>query len=110
MAYSECMNCGKEYHWDWIEAFCKFGFGDGDGQVETGTVAGVLEEAGYEVQTTDWGLHNHVISSIKKNGVEYIPDENSGFTFGYDNPRVYLKEEIVDLLDKELPPTTEYMF
>ena len=73
-------------------------------------MAGVLEDVGYDVQITHWGLHNHVINSIKKEGIEYIPDHQSGYTLGYDNPRDYLPKEIVDLLDKEFPPTTEYIF
>ncbi len=33
MPITECQNCGGSLHWHWEEAFAKFGFGDGDGQV-----------------------------------------------------------------------------
>lgn len=105
MVCTTCKNCGSEFHWDWEDAFNKFGFDDGDGQVETWEVIAALEKAGYEVTSTDWGLHNHVIDSIKKDGVEYIPDEKSEFTFGYDCPRKYLPEKIIELLDEQLPET-----
>ena len=72
MTISECDNCGATYHWDWTEAFCKFGFNDGDGQVETWQVADVLTEAGYSVELNSWGVHNTVITSIKKNDTELI--------------------------------------
>lgn len=95
-----CENCGGAYHWRWEEAFDKFGFGDGDGQRETSTVVDVLEEAGYVVESSEWSLHNEVIDSIKKDGVEQIPD---GTDIGYDDPRKYLPDAIVTLLDEKLP-------
>jgi len=100
MPKSKCENCGGPYYWIWEDAFDKFGFGDGDGQVETPTVADVLEEAGYVVEHDYWGLHNDVISSIKKHGVEQIPD---GTDIGYDGPRKYLPAAIIKLLDEMLP-------
>lgn len=95
-----CQNCGAPFHWIWEEAFDKFGFGDGDGQVETATVVDVLEQAGYVVNHDFWSLHNDVISSIKKDGVEQIPENTD---IGYDNPRAYLPAAIVTLLDEQLP-------
>ncbi len=103
MACTTCNTCNGEYEWNWVEAFDKFGFNDGDGQVETGLVASALNEAGYEVITEEWGMHNTVISSIKKDGKDLIPDDGQIDT-GYDNPRDYLPESIIDLLDKEFPP------
>ncbi len=58
MPVSECDYYGGTLHWDWIEAFEKFGFGDGDGQVETWQVETALVEAGYEVRVEQWGWHN----------------------------------------------------
>ena len=95
-----CQTCGGTYHWIWEDAFDKFGFGDDDGQVETDTVVEVLEAAGYSVEHEVWGLHNNVISSVKKNGVEQIP---LNATVGYDDPRQYLPAAIVTLLDEKLP-------
>lgn len=99
MPTSTCDNCGHEYNWQWEEAFDKFGFGDGDGQVQTETVVGVLERGGYDVVSEVWGLHNNVILSIKKDGVEQIPNSAE---VGYDDPRAYLPADIVELLDREL--------
>lgn len=95
-----CDTCGSLYHWIWEDAFDKFGFGDGDGQVETEMVVGVLEDAGYVIEHDVWGLHNDVISSIKKDGVEQIPESAD---IGYDDPRTYLPAAIVTLLDEKLP-------
>jgi hypothetical protein len=95
-----CQTCGGQYHWNWEQAFDKFGFGDGDGQRETCTVVQVLETAGYVVESSEWGLHNEVIDSIKKDGVEQIPESA---TLGYDNPRGYLPAAIITLLDEKLP-------
>ena len=108
MATSECDNCGATYHWDWTEAFCKFGFNDGDGQVETWQVEGVLTEAGYEVEVNGWGMHNTVITSIKKDGIEQIPYTDDDYTFGYDDPRHYFPKALIALLDHHLPPSGDY--
>jgi len=102
MPITKCLNCGNKYQWNWEEAFDKFGFGDGDGQIETYRVQEVLQSAGYEVESDQWGLHNIVIDSIKKDGLELMPDEDTGFAIGYDCPRKYLPKEIINLLDEEL--------
>ncbi len=109
MSTTECENCGGQYHWDWTEAFDKFGFGDGDGQIETWQVEAVLTEDGYDVIVEGWGLHNTVITSIKKENIEYIPYQNKDYTFGYDNPREYFPHEIIILLDKKFPATDEHV-
>jgi len=105
MACTACNNCGGEYEWNWIDAFDKFGFNDGDGQVETPLVASALMEAGFEVELDGWGMHNDVITSIKGNGVEMIPYNDPEYTFGYSDPSLYFPEEIVVLLDELFPPT-----
>lgn len=99
MPKCKCETCGGPYHWIWEDAFDKFGFGDGDGQVETSTVANILQDAGFIVEHDYWGLHNDVISSIKKDGIEQIPETAE---VGYDNPRTYLPAAIVTLLDEKL--------
>lgn len=98
-AFTTCESCGACHEWTWEEAFDKFGFGDGDGLVMTGSVAGVLTDAGYVVKSQKWGLHNVVITSIKLDGVEQIPE---GATIGYDDPRSYLPAAIVALLDAKV--------
>jgi hypothetical protein len=60
---SPCSRCGGKLRWRWEEAFDKFGFGDGDGQVMTSDVAHVLRAAGYVVASAPWGLHNTTIYS-----------------------------------------------
>lgn len=104
MPSTECHACLGFYWWRWEEAFDKFGFGDGDGQVMTEAVADTLRAAGYVVETERWGLHNIVIVSIERDGVEQIPD--AAIT-GYDNPRDYLPPAIVALLDEKLPEDGE---
>lgn len=66
----------------------------------TEAVADVLRAAGYTVTIEPWGIHNVVIDSITKGGVELIPFQR--IRFGYDNPRDYLPKKIVRLLDREL--------
>lgn len=103
MVHTTCDYCGGDYHWSWREAFDKFGFNDGDGQVETWQVEAVLVEAGYEVTVEGWGFHNTVITSIKRDGQELMPYGNPNFSIGYDDPHDYLPSEIVELLDSRLP-------
>jgi len=105
MPISECNTCGGQIQWYWEEAFSKFGFMDGDGQVETENVAEGLRHAGYDVTVTEWGVHNTVISSIVQNGVELISDD---IEFGYDNPRDYLPKAIIELLDDSFPSDGSY--
>jgi len=105
MVQTTCDSCGGTLHWDWTEAFAKFGFGDGDGQVETWQVEAVLAAAGYEVTVEGWGAHNTVITSILKDGAELIPYANPSYRFGYDDPRAYFPAELLALLDAKLPPT-----
>lgn len=107
MTFTTCDNCGQRYSWRWEEAFDKFGFNDGDGQVETHTVVETLEAAGYRCKAEGWGLHNTVIVSIKgRNGEELIPETA---IVGYDEPRDYLPSEIVGLLDRALPELEEVL-
>lgn len=100
MPTTKCFNCGGSYAWRWEEAFEKFGFNDGDGDVETYTVEEALTLAGYSVETNQWGMHNLIITSIKLNGIEQIPESAH---VGYDDPREYLPPAIVGLLDMKLP-------
>ena len=97
-----CRVCGAHVEWSWEEAFQKFGFGDGDGNVFTADVAAVLRAAGYGVEHHVWGVHNDVILAITKDGANLIPPDAK---VGYDNPRRYLPQPIVKLLDEKLPST-----
>ena len=100
MPQGTCEHCGGPTAWKWCEAFDKFGFGDGDANVYTSVVAEVLNEAGYAVDYENWGLHNVIITSVRRNGVEQIP---ARARIGYDDPRAYLPRTIVALLDARLP-------
>lgn len=95
---SICPTCGHNHYWSWEEAFDKFGFGDGDDLIMTEVVADVLRRQGYTVETTLCGFHNAIIIDINRDGVSLIPDD---VTTGYDDPRQYLPEDIVALLDYE---------
>ena len=100
MPRTTCTTCNGDYHWTWEEAFDKFGFGDGDGQLMTDHVVTALEAAGYDATTSKWTLHNEIIDSITKDGVALIPPTAK---LGYDDPRWYLPEDIVRLLDDRFP-------
>lgn len=69
-----CDCCGSLIHWNWEEAFSKFGFNDGDGLIFTEEVADTLRDAGYAVETMVWGIHNAVVTKIAKQGVPLIPE------------------------------------
>jgi len=92
-------------HWNWEEAFDKFGFNDGDGLIFTDDVAVYLKQLGYEVDIHKWLLHNRIIISIKKNGKELIPFET--INPGYDCPRYYLPQKIIAALDAKFPEKQE---
>jgi len=99
MAKGLCNACGHIITWNCEDAFSKFGFGDGAVAHFTEQVVNVLEAAGYTVHSKPWGLHNTVIVSIKRDGVELIP---ATATIGYDAPRGYLPKAIIQLLDQKL--------
>ena len=96
MSITRCKHCGYEHSWSWTDAFDKFGFDDGDGLVMTEAVVTVLGAAGYAVSSSMWGMHNTIISSIKRGRTELIPE---GTSVGYDDPRKYLPKEVIALLD-----------
>lgn len=102
MPITECELCGNRANWRWEEAFDKFGFNDGDGDVRTKDVFNVLQEAGYTPTETRWGWHNTVITSIKTPEGKDLIDRHLP-RFGYDCPRTYLPEAIIELLDEKLP-------
>ena len=84
------------FSWEWEEAFDKFGFDDGDGDVFTGLVAEFIDSLGYESEFSG-GLHNTYFDSIKdKSGKDFL----DGIEIGYSNPREYLPESLVQKLDE----------
>lgn len=102
--------CCQKYHWHWVEAFYKFGFNDGDGDVHTEKIVNALCELGYDVLKNRWGLHNTIIYSIRKNEIEILPINNRKYSIGYDDPRNYLPREIIDYLNEIFPAIKEFTF
>lgn len=90
-------------HWTWEEAFDKFGFDDGDGQVMTYAVSNALENAGYDTLYDTFGIHNSVIFSLTAPDGTLIFDQDT-VDVGYADPREYLPAEVVALLDAAFPP------
>lgn len=105
MPVTKCPHCFGDHHWSWEDAFLKFGFGDSDGVVMTETVADILRKGGYAVECHTWGFHNTVIVSIRQGIVELLPQD--GIRFGHDDPRDYLPEAIVSLLDDNFNDNAE---
>jgi len=101
MQHLKCNTCGNRYHWR--EAFSKFGFDDGDGKIQTILVGRILQKAGYEVSYFWWRPHNMIIFSIRKDGIKYMTNRNSGYCIGYTDPIEYLPIEILELLEEEFP-------
>ena len=99
-----CPCCGTRHEWSWEEAFDKFGFGDGDSIIMTGSVAETLRANGCTVAMQRRGDHNLIITRIERGGVSLIPADTD---LGYDDPRDYLPHSIVSLLDSEFPEHTE---
>ncbi|MDD4986999.1 MAG: hypothetical protein PHQ43_14740 [Dehalococcoidales bacterium] len=83
--------------WEWVEAFDKFGFNDGDGLVFTDDVVSFLKTQGYECACCS-GIHNYMICEVAKDGQTWefsgYPDEDE------ENPRRLLPPELVKALDE----------
>jgi hypothetical protein len=98
-------------HFPWADAFCKFGFDDGDGDVRTEEVAYAVEQHGYETVMGFWGCHNFMINDILKDGQSILFDSKDDWlpsfqereleAFGYECPTNYLPPELVSSLDKQ---------
>tara|TARA_R110002072_G_scaffold148598_1_gene296090 strand:- start:2819 stop:3379 length:561 start_codon:yes stop_codon:yes gene_type:complete len=95
------------YYGPWEDAFDKYGYDDGDGLVGTYEVERVLIDAGYEVECVQWGLHNVVIEVIRKGGIDAIPTDDDEVCIGYSDPRDYLPQDIIALLDLHFSGSTE---
>lgn len=104
MEYMKCKHCGNCSRWK--DAFSKFGFNDGDGLIKTPVIAQALENAGYAVKFSRWSPHNTIIYSIKRDGIQYMPNKNSNYLIGYDDPQEYLPVDILALLNTEFPPVS----
>jgi hypothetical protein len=104
MSTVTCPTCGVCQSWSWTEAFDKFGFNDGDGIVLTHKVVDVLRDAGCVVHAEPLGCHNVVITGLRRDGVSCIPESAR---LGYDDPRDYLPDDIIALLDAAFSDDTE---
>ena len=83
-------------NWGWEEAFDKFGFGDGDAMIMTHHVERAIEGLGYTVWSDSWGCHNTIITHLSKDGEDFLKDVR----VGYDDPRMYLPDDLVEALDE----------
>ncbi len=63
-------------------------------------VADILEKEGYKVDVFPGNLHNAVIVSIKKGGLELTPFGDFRHLIGLGNPREHLPDDIVEFLDE----------
>lgn len=105
MPQAICHHCNSTFSWHWEEAFAKWGFSAGQGQLKTDTVQEFLTDADYEVEVRAPGACNTVIYSIRKDGKELIPQ---GIKIGYVHPRLFLPCCIIELLDRKFPSKTPY--
>ncbi len=106
MEHMKCKHCGNCYHWK--DAFSKFGYNDGDGIIKTPLIAQAVENAGYQVKFSRWSPHNTIIYSIKRDGIEYMPNKNPNYLIGYDDPQEYLPIDILALLNTEFPESRTF--
>ena len=85
-------------NWSWMEAFDKFGFGDGDGWNGTDLVQDELENLGYEVECDTIGIHNWAIVRLKRGDFDHeflgYPLENDD-----DNPVKVLPADVLKALN-----------
>ena len=99
-------------YWEWEDAFSKFGFNDGDGWNGTYLVSDFILTLGYETSCDNWGIHNYLITDIRKDGKSilfkedadgslnaWLPHIHVQGTLGYVNPSMYLPEELVEELN-----------
>lgn len=100
MPIIKCYCCDDFVTWIWEEAFLKHGFNDGSITTGTDIVADALREGGYEVTQINFGWHNVVIATIRKDGKDLIPEDA---VIGRQSPRDYLPDEVVDFLDLKFP-------
>ncbi|MCF6252890.1 MAG: hypothetical protein L3J75_16715 [Methylococcaceae bacterium] len=80
----KCNTCGNSYHWR--EAFAKFGFDDGDRNLQTPRIVQALDNARYHVKYSRQSPHNTLIYSIEKDSVEFMPIKTNNYRIGYDYP------------------------
>tara|TARA_A100001037_G_C14800375_1_gene478629 strand:- start:218 stop:526 length:309 start_codon:yes stop_codon:yes gene_type:complete len=97
------------YGTNWCEAFAKFGNADGDdpdAERNTERVADVIRKLGYVCKV--WGgIHNvMIVSIIDADGVDIIEEES----VGYDDPRRYLPQDILDQLRETFNEDDEEFF
>lgn len=93
-----------QVYWKWEEAFWKFGFEDGDGWNGTDLVRVAIEDKfpDLKVNCDDWGIHNYMIFDIFKEGEGSVWTKESP-EIGYDSPREYLPQYLIEYLDEEFP-------
>ena len=99
-------------YWEWEDAFSKFGFNDGDGWNGTYLVSDFIDTLGYQTSCDNWGIHNYLITDIRKDGKSILFKEDANGSLdawlphlahikeplGYAEPSSYLPKEMLDEL------------
>lgn len=93
---------GGHYAWSWTDAFDQASYDQGGPEPDVWLVAQVLKNAGYDVVVEQFELH-HIITYVKRDGVELIPKRVRNNDEFFINPRTYLPKETIALLDAKLP-------
>ena len=83
----------------WEHAFNKFGFGDGLHGL-TYLIVDALDDLGFIAEEKPCGIHNDIITSIKKDDRELMPLDDPKIRIGYSDPRTYLPVELILELDE----------
>ena len=89
----------ETYTWYWDEAFCKFGFDDGDGPRHTYEVITFIDSnTEYRAHQRMSSIHNEWITEIEdKDGNEIECD-------GYTDPRDILPQDLLIALNERFGP------
>lgn len=86
------------FTWEWEEAFCKFGFGDGDNVMHNEDVGEVIARHGWKYKQV-LGVHNEFIYQLVKGDkvIDFEGNEDN------DEVRRKLPAIVVKALDKQFP-------
>lgn len=92
---THCAACWNSVNW--LEAFNKFGHGDGEDCVHTGQIARAMEAVGYEAEVLS-GCHNDYVVALYDQD-KHLCWPRDATHVGYDNPYEELPQPLVQHLD-----------